>query len=288
MRRVIAVVGLGLALSLTARAQDGPVTIKLKKLGPGESSRETKSEKGTTKITISVGGMDQVKTEEGVGKFAYTEEVIERPAGANRPTKLKRTYETAEVTKNGEKESVGLAGKTVLIEKKGDKYAFSADGKELTGKAAELLGKEFNKPDTPEEVFLPKKPVKVGESWKLNVADVTKELAAEGMTIDPAKSTVTAKLTKAYDKGGRKFGVIEVRMDLAITKVAGGGTEIPLKDGSKLTVELAIDACIDGTQDTGSAKTTMKGDLTGEVMGVAVKIALVATSEGSSVEVTKK
>src|SRR5262249_19148500 len=49
MRTVLAVVGLGLALALTAQAQDGPVTIKLKKLGPGEKSRETKTETGSTK-----------------------------------------------------------------------------------------------------------------------------------------------------------------------------------------------------------------------------------------------
>jgi hypothetical protein len=288
MRTVLAVVGLGLVLALTAHAQDGPVTIKLKKLGPGEKSRETKTESGTTKVTVTVMGMERgVSDEKGTGKFVYIDEVIERPAGANKPTKLKRTYETAEVTKNGQSEDVGLAGKTVLIEKKGDKYTFSADGKDLTGKGAELLGKEFNKPDTPEEVFLPKGPVKVGDTWKLEVAEVTKELAAEGITIDAAKSTATGKLTKLYKKDASQFGVFEVKMDLAVTKVSGGGMEIPLKAG-KLNIELVFDGCLDGSQDTGNAKTIMKGELMGDVMGTPLKIALNAENTGSSAQILKK
>ena len=56
---------------------------------------------------------------------------------------MKRTYESAELTVNGQKQDLGLKGRTVLIEKKGDKYTFTADGKPVAGKAAELLGKEF-------------------------------------------------------------------------------------------------------------------------------------------------
>jgi hypothetical protein len=68
-----------------------------------------------------------------------------------------------------------------------------------------------------------------------------------------------------YDKGGKQFGVIEVTMDLLVTKLASGPQEIPLKD-SKLTVALIMDGCIDGTEATGGGKMSMTGKLTGEFM----------------------
>jgi hypothetical protein len=195
--------------------------------------------------------------------------VIEKPAGAPKPTKVKRTYESAELTVNGQRQDLGLKGKTVLIEKKGDRYAFTADGKPVAGKAAELLGKEFSgKKQTRDEDFLPGKPVKVGETWKIDVAKVAAELSEGGMVVDDQKSTATGKLAKVYDKGGKKFGVIEVTMDLAVTTLKSGPQEVPLKD-SKLTTTLVLDGCIDGTEATGGGKMTMKGKLSGDVMNVA-------------------
>ena len=287
MRRIIGAAVLALAVGVAA-AQDGPVTIKLKKAGPGVVTKETKTEKAENKIGISIMGMNQNKVEGGTSKFIYTDEVIEKPAGAKKPTRMKRTYETAELNTKGEDENLGLAGKTVLIEKKGDKYEFTVGDKAVTGKAAELLGKEFNKKaETDEEAFLPKKPVKVGDTWKPDLPELTKELSAEGMTVDAAKSSATAKLTKVYKKGDATFGVIAVDLELAVTKVGPAGMEIPLADGSKLTIKVELDGCIDGTLATGTSKMTMKGNLAGEVMGVALTIALNASNSGSSEEVKK-
>jgi hypothetical protein len=233
-------------------------------------------------------GMNQNQIEGGTTKFVYTDEVIERPAGSKKPTKMKRTYETAELVAKGEEQKLGLAGKTVLIEKKGATYEFTIGDKALTGKAAEVLGKEFNKKsDTDEEAFLPKKPVSVGDTWKPDLPALTKELEAEGMTVDAAKSTATAKLTKVYKKGDATFGVIVVDLELAVTKVGPAGMEIPLNAGSKLAIKVELDGCIDGTLATGTSKMSMKGNLAGEVMGVAITIALTATNDGSSDEVKK-
>jgi hypothetical protein len=207
--------------------------------------------------------------EKAAASYTYTDEVIEKPAGAPKPTKVKRTYESAELTVKGQKQDLGLKGQTVLIEKKGDKYTFTAAGKPLAGKAAELLGKEFSaKKQTRDEDFLPGKPVKVGETWKIDVTKVAAEMSEGGMVIDDQKSTASGKLTKVYDKGGKKFGVIEVTMDLVATTLKSGPQEVPLKD-SKLTLALVLDGCIDGTEATGSGKMSMKGKLSGDVMNVA-------------------
>src|SRR5262249_45961011 len=263
--------------------------IKLKKSGPGDTSRETQTDKEANKVTVTVMGKDQVQNEDKTTKFVFTEDVIERPDAAQKPTKLKRTYETAEMTKNDEKKDLGLAGKTVLIEKKGDQFAFTIDGKELTGPAAEILGEEFStKPRPSEDFFLPKTPVKAGDGWKVDLKEVAKGLSGGGMEIDAAKSSATGKLTRVYEKNGRKFGVIEVKMDVAVTKISAGGMEINLKDGSKMSLVVLLDGCIDGTEASGSSKMTMKGELSGEVNGVSLKMSLSGQRDGSSVEVAKK
>jgi len=75
MRRVIAVIGIGLALTFSARAQDEPVTIKLKMLEPGEAVRDTVTERTTTRFTVSVMGMEQVKSESKSGWFVRVSRV---------------------------------------------------------------------------------------------------------------------------------------------------------------------------------------------------------------------
>lgn len=267
MRRIAGAAALiGVLAAGAGLSQDGPVTIKLKKAGPGEVVKETKSETTAQKVTVTVMGQTKTNDDKATATYAYSDEVVEKPEGVRKPTKLKRTYESAELTVGGQKQDLGLKGQTVLIEKKGDKYTFTADGKPVAGKAAELLGKEFSgKKQTGDEDFLPGKPVQVGETWKLDVAKVAGELAEGGMAIDEKQSAGTGKLTKVYDKGGKKFGVIEVKMDLVVTKLASGPQEIPLKD-SKLTVVMTMDGCIDGTEATGGGKMSMKGKLNGEFM----------------------
>jgi hypothetical protein len=286
MRRFIGAAVLFAGLSIGAVAgQDGPITIKLKKPGPGDVTTEKKTE--TSKTKISFGGMG--KDEEAEGRFEFTDEVVQRPEKSPKPTELKRTYKTAEMSKDGMKEDLGLVGKTVLIKKDGDKYAFTVDGKPVGGKAAEILAKEFSgKKSTDETDFLPGKPVKVGETWKVDVAKAAADLAEGGMVIDEKASKADGKLVKVYDKDGAKFGVIEVKMDLSVTKIKPPvGDEIPLKDGSKVAIDLTIDACIDGTKTTGGGKMAMKGALAGEVMGSALKFDLDVKVDGTTTEVKK-
>src|SRR5581483_9656401 len=126
--------------------------------------------------------------------------------------------------------------------------------------------KEFSaKKQATDEDFLPGKPVKVGDGWTIDVGKVAGELGESGMVIDEKKSAAAGKLTKVYDKGGKKFGVIEVTMELVVTKLKGA-QEVPLKDGSKLTITLTLDGCIDGSEATGAGKMTMKGNLAGEFL----------------------
>src|SRR5262245_29653124 len=144
MRRFVAILAVALAAA-AGRADDGPVTVKVKQSGPGDRVKESRIETATNKISFTVMGMEQNKEEKVTTKFVYTDDVVEKPAGAKRPTKLKRTYETAEMTKDGEKVDLGLVGKTVTVEKKETGYDIKVDGQEPSGPGGDLLKKEFNK-----------------------------------------------------------------------------------------------------------------------------------------------
>jgi len=288
MQRLIGVVVLLAGFSAGAViAQDGPITIKLRKAGPGDTVKETKTESGKTKVVISIMGKDETKDEDTLTKLAFTDEVIEKAAGAAKPTKVKRTYDKAEMTKSGAKVDLGLDGKIVLIEKKDDAYTYTVDGKDVSGEAADMLKKEFaTKKSSSEDDFLPNKPVKVGDTWIVDVAKIAPELAEGGMVIDEKASKATGKLVKIYDKAGAKFGVLEIEMDLVVSKLKAA-QEIPLKEGSKLMIKITMDGCVDGTSATGGGVMSMKGNLAGEVMGVALKFGLDMKVEGKTEQVKK-
>lgn len=289
MRRLFAAAVCTLVLAGPGRAAD-EITIKIKKPGVGDVVKDTHSEDEDNKITITVNGMDMVKPEASKSKFVFTDEILAMPADAKKPTKIKRTYTTAEKTKGGEAVDLGLAGKTVMIEKTGEKYAFTfADGSAVGTAAAELLDKEVNKKsDSGDEMLMPKKPVKAGESWPIDLATGVKELEEGGLTIDKDKSKGTVTLTKVYDKNGSKFGVLDVKMELVVTKASGQGQDIPMKDGSKLTIEASLDGCIDGTTAGGMSKMKMTGDMAADFMGASLKFLLSGSKTGQTEVVKEK
>jgi hypothetical protein len=248
------------------------VTIKLKKPAKGETVKDTKSE--DLDVSQAVNGKVLV-SQEVKSSSTYTDEVLE--AGEKgKPTKLKRTYESMTVSVGGKKPDLGLDGKTVLIEKGKEKYTFSIDGKEVSAEAAKLLDKEFNKQDgeEPEELMLPKKAVKPGDTWDVDVKAVEK-MFGEDMKVDTAKAKATGKLVKVYDQDKAKFGVIEFTIELPIASIEVPGVgAVDATAGSKLTVNITLDACIDGTRYAASSTGTVGGEVGAKVQGMAVSLTL--------------
>jgi hypothetical protein len=284
MRRFL---GAGVVLGLfvvAGAAQDGPVTIKIRKGEVGDIVKQTKNDSFGMKLSITMAGQTQDKTEARTIKMTFTDEVLEKAAGSKKPTKTKRTIISAEATEDGKPKDIGLAGKNIIIEKKDKKTTYTFDdGTKLSEDQLKFLdanqkddGKD--KPDF-DELMVPKDPVKVGESWKINTADLAKGFD-DNFEIDAAKSKATGTLTKVYDKDGRKYGVLDIKLDLAVSKLGEGAMAIPLKDGSKMQVEGSLDVCIDGTAEAGSMTMTMKGDFEGEIMGVVLKLTM--TGKNSS------
>src|SRR5205085_2455610 len=96
-----------------------------------------------------------------------------------------------------------------------DKYDVTVVGEPmLSENDLASLAKKVGKQDAV-EAYLPRDPVKVGQSWPIDIQKVAKLYAEGGATLDTANSSGTAKLVKVYDNNGKQFGVIDLTMTLA-------------------------------------------------------------------------
>ncbi|MFO0852616.1 MAG: hypothetical protein U0871_29250 [Gemmataceae bacterium] len=273
-----------------ALADDKPVEIKFKPSKAGDKTRETVDEKTTTTVTAAVGGQEQTEKVESLEKLEYTEEVIEYPADPKDKkgaVKLKRSYTEADAVEGDEKEGLGLAGKTVVITGKDGKYEYALDGGgDVTEAAKKHFDEEFRDNSVSDDDILPGKPVKIGDTWAIDVKKLLGSLP-DGMTADAAGSSAGGKLTKVYQKDGKTFGVFEVTMELVLTKFKQEDEETALKAGSKLTIETTYDGCIDGTSHEMTAKQVTKGELRPDVPEAELVIKIESTRNSSTTEVGK-
>jgi hypothetical protein len=224
-------------------------------------------EKHHTRIEDLEGKLLQEDKKETTRITSFRETVLEKPEGKDRATKLKRHYDKAQTKEDGEAKPLPYQGKTVLIEKKGEKYQFHIEGGEaLTGKDAKLLDDEFNKKGSSrefEKLLLPKVPVAVGESWKIDPEPIIKDFSSkeEALIGDAAKSTATGKLVRAYKKDGKQFGVLHFKVDLALKEIKAKDQTLALQPGAHMVITMDVDTCIDGSRDVGEGTMLMEMDL---------------------------
>jgi hypothetical protein len=208
----------------------------------------------------------------------YRETILEQPKGQDEPTRLRRVYENAQL-EVGKTTALSLQGKTVLIEKKKDRYRFSVEGgQELTGKDAEPLARDFQATRGPTsnftDLFSPDKAVRVNDNHDIDPKVLVKiygSVADGGMKIDFTKAKGSWKLTRAYKKDGRQFGVIEEHVELPLLEMSSTPQADPkkaeklvMRPGAKMTLHTVIDGCIDGS----AAITTSKLEM--EINGTAM------------------
>jgi hypothetical protein len=261
-------------LLAAAAAAQVPVTIKLKKDEVGDKTRQVVDEETTTTTAIDANGQKQNKVEKKTAKYVFVEEVLVKPAGAKKPTKLSRAYETAEATTDGAKKTLSFQGKTVVIDKKGTRFEFTVDGKPLPEDDAKTFAQEFGKGDGPDdEDLLPTKPVSAGMTWTPNLEKLVPLMAKE-MPFDLAKTgnTAAGKFHKAYPKDGMTFGEFELSFSLKPTVVKDGENVVNLKTGSTLGLVMKLDGCIDGTVHTGTMHNTMTANLDCDIPMASLKL----------------
>jgi hypothetical protein len=245
--------------------------IKLARPGPGDQFQvKTDNHTEVDIKALDAGGTAVFEKKELKShQFMFREIGLERgPAGGDL-VKLKRIYKKAQRTVDGDRRTLPFQGETLLIDKKEGASTFQIEGGEVVeGNDAKELAEEFNKGGIGKliEVFLPKMAVKVNDVWKLDVGLVAKEFMKDGKAeFDPAKSTGSGKLLKAYQKDGRQFGVVELTVTLAVTKLTNeDGTMIKTKD-SKFVITVERDGAIDGSLSATELHVRFDGDIRGEI-----------------------
>lgn len=263
MLRSLCCLGVLGLLAAQLPAADEKVELKDYNYKVGDRVRITDDDRTTTRTVIEVGGKRTDKMERTAKLTVYMSEALAVKDGEKKPVKIRRTYEKAEETKDGVTTRLPLDGKTVLIEKKGDKYTFAyADGKALDGKELEKLEKEFNKKDDDDDLeqFIPKRPLAPGETWTMDPAKLIKAMTRdkdkEPFTLDKKKVSGSGKLADVYTFGGHKYGVYDLQMEFPLTALSGEN-KIPLKAGSKMQMHMVADGNVDGSEPDGSATMRM-------------------------------
>lgn len=287
MRKSQPVVALVLLLLGTASAQEA-VELKQDKPRVGDRVKVTIDDQSTSDLTITVGGKDMEKKETKSKSLVYIDEVLAVSPDAKKPTKLTRAYEKARLSADGKSTTLTVEGKTVLIEKKGDNYSYSVDGKPVDGEVGRMLDTEFAKPDKDDarDVMFPKKPIKPGESWKIDTEKLVKGLGSDALKLDAAKIEANGKLIKVYKEGDTQFGVLEIKVTAPISDL-GTKAEVKVKEGS-MSVTMSGDGCIDGTSPKGKSTTVMSFKIVGEGAGFEIKLAATNTEKRSVVPAPKK
>ena len=252
-----------LAAAVPAFAADEAYALKLYKEKDGDVIKKTKKMKTDGTVNVAVAGMKIDEKQKGSENIAYTEEIVAWPADAKRATKLQRTYEKVDRTSDkGEEVKSYLVGKTVVVDRSKDKPAYTVDGKAPTDDQQKELDAEFNKKsdDMTKHELMPDKPVKVGDTWKIDKKKVTAAMGdLQGFVFDEDKSEFTGKLVKAAKKDGALHGTIEFTLKFALTEFPlGPNMSTPADAGSEMTFKVTMDACLDGTMPGEKVEMSMK------------------------------
>jgi hypothetical protein len=147
--------------------------------------------------------------------------------------------------KDGQEKTAPHEGQTITFELKDGKYVASAEeGSKLSEKELQGLAKKAPDPDSPgmEKAFLPKEPVKLNQSWKLDAAELSRLVAKAGsLKVKANDIKGSGKLAKVYTRKGKQFGVIEFEINLEMNELQGKALDPPAKIHAKGSLDTAID-----------------------------------------------
>ena len=208
----------------------------------------------------------QLKTDEARGswRYEYNEEILEIENPNEQPTKARQTYTQAERVLNGLAIPAAFQNKSVLIERIGPSYHFRIEGGgRLAGDDLKYLANQYNtKPRKRPQDLIPNRPVKVGESWKIDKSALQRHFRDESVVVDDARTTGTGQLTKAYKKDGKQYGVVELHIEVFPLEINERGRRMKLKSDSRFVYELRADTCIDGSTFDADVRTHRVGQIT--------------------------
>lgn len=244
-------------------------TLKTKEDAQGDVARLDISNSFTMEVLVEIGGktrkLSEIKSTE---TMVFTQTILSLRPG-QRADEIRRVYETARIDEGEKKGSpLEMEGKKVLIQRKETGYEFRYEGGgPVEGGSADYLKNEFQTSDDldePDRLLRPKKPVKIGESWTLDMAVIAKNYArTTPVPLDQAKARGQGKLVKIYEKEGRTCGILEIEIEIPV-KPGPLGT-MNVAEGSKLTLKQTVDGSIDGKNGSQVFESRMSLDIVGEI-----------------------
>lgn len=260
--RMLLLLGIAL-LARGARAEDAPKTYDLstrEKPVVGRKVRIASDLVMTMTLTFR-GGDEPSKSilKEKKQSYVGTSEVVTVRDGKEALAKI--LFAKAVFVEDGKPVPYGFEGKPVsmrLADDDSHEFVYD-DGTKLEGADLEAMrgALGYGKKGEPsgEEIFLPDRPVSVGESW---VPAMEKLLAASPMAgFDRGSSKATMTLTSVRVRDGSEFAKIDGAFDLVFPKL--GPTE--LVKPALFHMAIQVDTCIDGTSPEGRA--VVEGSVSG-------------------------
>src|SRR5262249_26530789 len=151
------------------------------------------------------------------------------------------------------KRPLAYNGRTVLIERKEEKYHFFLSGRSaLTDSEAVLLRREFH---GEHERFglrnmLPADPVRSGNyPWTDNMAPLVEDMGRTGKLLaDPLRSKGTGRLQRVWrGDNDRIMGELVFELDMPMTAIKLGRERVALQPGGKAVTQMTLELCIDGS-----------------------------------------
>ncbi len=212
----------------------------------------------------AAGKVLQRREEKMTDTVVYREKILTRPDRLSRPTHLQRQFLKAQREAGGRTSALPFEGKTYDIEKKQGRFRFQyAGGGALPAEAVQALEQEFNSGLNDEldweKFVLPDRPVRVNETWDLDVPRVVRVLGRVGkLDIDPSGATARARLTQVYQQDRRRFAVVDAAVELPLRSLPQGPGRQALLPGSRITLQLQINGCIDGSAEMTAVQVTVQ------------------------------
>ncbi|MGE3803336.1 MAG: hypothetical protein AB7K24_01540 [Gemmataceae bacterium] len=205
-------------------------TIRIKRfadLGYSVDVQYSVTDKRAVEKTNASGDLLSRKTATRGVEETWIETVVEE--GQPAPPKFKRKYTKAQYEEEGKKYQRTYLGRTLLylLDEEGKRYSVTP----LFGALADESDLPFAYAAAdPPDYFTPPRPVRIGDSWPV---DPGLKLA-ENANLNRDKSTGEARLTRVYERDGKTFGVIEVKLKMVYPTTTS-------------ELDLTYDGVIDGT-----------------------------------------
>jgi len=252
--------------SVALHAQDQPKKYDVKldwKAVEGHKSELAFDDSQLVRMVISTNDREIMKREDKQSRSFAAVEVIVKTKD-DKPAVSRWTFSKATQQSSDRNTPFAFQGRTVVVTKdpgRGRLFAFD-NGEAVAPEDAAVLAQLWGSDNKPgelsgEEIFAPKQPVSVGETWTPDVATIARELKFGD--VDVKRSSAKATLKSAETRNGVEFGKVELQFELWLTKFGPMQLEKP----AVMKAAGDIDACLDRTLPDGTMRMTMEAKADG-------------------------